>query len=151
MIIYRKESKHGTVGAVAIDSNGHMACATSTGGMTGKMPGRVGDTPLVGSGGYCDDRAGACSATGHGESIARVCLSRHITGLMQSGLGPQEATETGLAYMNERTGETAGVITLSTKGEVGISFNSKRMAWAYVRDGKVHYGIEAKEDRIEDL
>jgi len=63
----------GAVGAVAIDSSGHVACATST-GITGKAPGRVGDTPLAGAGGYCDDLVGGCSATGQGEAIARVCL-----------------------------------------------------------------------------
>ena len=61
--------------------------------MTGKLPGRVGDTPLVGCGAYCDDSVGACSATGHGETIARVCLCRHITGLMQNGKSPKEATK----------------------------------------------------------
>ncbi len=64
------------------------------------MVGRVGDTPQVGSGGYCDDRAGACSATGHGESIARVVLCRHITGLMaDGGLEPKPAAELALQYM----------------------------------------------------
>ena len=108
--ICSKEAKYGTVGAVAVDSFGRVACATSTGGMTGKLSGRVGDTPLVGSGGYCDDLVGGASATGHGESIARVCLCRHITGLMQSGSSPQRATEEALSYMRERTGDTAGAI-----------------------------------------
>lgn len=146
-----KESKHGTVGAVAIDRYGHMACATSTGGMTGKLPGRVGDTPLVGAGGYCDDASGACSATGHGESIARVCLCHHIIGLMQSGLGPKQATELALTNMHERTGGTAGAITLSNKGQVGIHFNSKRMAWAYAQNGEIHSGINPDEDEIESI
>ncbi len=146
-----QESKHGTVGAVAIDRYGHLACATSTGGMTGKLPGRVGDTPLVGAGGYCDDAGGASSATGHGESIAKVCLCHHIIGLMQSGLDPKEATELALTNMKNRTGGTAGAITLSNKGQVGIHFNSKRMAWAYVRGGEVHSGINPDEDDIELL
>lgn len=148
---FSQESKHGTVGAVAIDRYGHLACATSTGGMTGKLPGRVGDTPLVGAGGYCDDAEGASSATGHGESIAKVCLCHHIIGLMQSGLDPKEATELALTNMKNRTGGTAGAITLSNKGQVGIHFNSKRMAWAYVRGGEVHSGINPDEDDIELL
>lgn len=73
------------MGAVAIDSAGHLACATSTGGITGKWAGRVGDTPVVGAGGFADDFVGAVSTTGHGENIMRVCLSRHVTGLMQQG------------------------------------------------------------------
>lgn len=79
-------SDHDTVGAVAIDSAGHLACATSTGGITAKRAGRVGDTPVVGAGGFADDFVGAVSTTGHGETIMRVCLSRHITGLMQQGI-----------------------------------------------------------------
>ena len=149
--ISRKEAKHGTVGAVGIDAKSQMACGTSTGGMTGKMPGRVGDTPIIGSGGYCDDLVGSCSATGHGESIAKVCLSRHITGLMQAGHDAQTATEMALSYMAQRTGETAGAITLSNKGQIGISFNSRRMAWAYIQNGKLHYGINPNDDFVEDL
>lgn len=79
-------SDHDTVGAVAIDSAGHLACATSTGGITAKRAGRVGDTPVIGAGGFADDFVGAVSTTGHGETIMRACLSRHITGLMQQGM-----------------------------------------------------------------
>lgn len=139
------------MGAVAIDRYGKMACATSTGGMTGKLPGRVGDTPLVGCGGYCDDSSGASSATGHGESIARVCLCHHIIELMHSGLNPRYATEQALSRMNEKTGGDGGAITLSNKGEVGIHFNSKRMAWAYAKNGELHYGINPDEDKLENL
>jgi beta-aspartyl-peptidase (threonine type) len=116
--------------------------------MTGKMPGRVGDTPLVGCGGYCDDSIGACSATGHGETIARVCLCRHITGLMDNGLDPKTATEQALMYMKTRTGGTGGAITISNKGKVGIFFTSKRMAWAYAVKNEMHYGIEQNDDHV---
>lgn len=75
----------GTVGAVVVDKNGKVAVATSTGGTTGKLPGRVGDTPIPGSGGYADDKIGAVSATGKGESIMRVCLSHRILNLMEQG------------------------------------------------------------------
>lgn len=147
----RKEAKYGTVGAVAVDRFGRVACATSTGGMTGKLPGRVGDTPIVGSGGYCDDTVGGSSATGHGESIARVCLCRHITGLMQNGLSPQKATEEALSYMRDRTGDTAGAITLSKHGEVGIHFTSKRMAWAYGKQGKIYSGINPGDNYVHEI
>jgi L-asparaginase / beta-aspartyl-peptidase len=116
---------------------------------TGKMPGRVGDTPLVGCGGYCDDSIGACSATGHGETIARVCLCRHITGLMENGIGAREAAEKALNYMRDRTGGTGGVIVISNQADVGFHFTSKRMAWAYVKDDQLHYGINAGEDFVE--
>lgn len=104
---------------------------------------------MIGAGGYCDDMAGASSATGHGESIARVCLCYHIIELMRSGLCPKEATERALTNMTERAGGTAGAITLSKTGEIGIHFNSKRMAWAYARKGEMHYGINHDEDEIE--
>lgn len=68
---------HDTVGCVAIDKNGSLACATSAGGITAKRPGRVGDSPLIGSGGYADISA-AVSCTGHGESIAKVCLAKGV-------------------------------------------------------------------------
>ncbi|EMP35704.1 L-asparaginase [Chelonia mydas] len=76
---------HDTVGAVAIDCEGNMACATSTGGITNKMVGRVGDTPIIGSGGYADNLVGAVSATGHGESIMKVTLARLILFHMEQG------------------------------------------------------------------
>ncbi|KAJ0066845.1 hypothetical protein NL108_004813, partial [Boleophthalmus pectinirostris] len=70
--------KMGTVGAVAVDSEGNVACATSTGGILNKMEGRVGDTPCIGPGGYADNSVGAVSTTGHGEAILKVVLARHI-------------------------------------------------------------------------
>ena len=93
----------------------------------------MGVTPLVGAGGYCDDLAGASSAAGHGESIARV---GYVVGLMQSGCDPQEATERPVTYIHNRTVAIARAITLSNKGQIDIHFNSKRMAWAYVKTKK---------------
>lgn len=75
----------GTVGAVAVDAAGHVALALSTGGTCGKLPGRVGDTPLLGCGGYCDDAVGAAASTGHGESIMKACLASAVTNLMEQG------------------------------------------------------------------
>ena len=149
-MIFRGDNQLGAVGAVAIDSNGHVACATST-GITGKVPGRVGDTPLAGAGGYCDDMIGGCSATGHGEAIARVCLCRHITGLMDAGMDPKGATEKALNYMLKRTGETGGAITVSNKGDIGLHFTSDRMPWAYVKNDEVHYGVHLQHEYVETL
>ncbi|XP_071452475.1 isoaspartyl peptidase/L-asparaginase isoform X2 [Hetaerina americana] len=139
----------GTVGAVAIDSNGHLAMATSTGGTCGKMPGRVGDTPIPGSGGYCDDSAGAVSATGHGESIMRHCVAHGIIQKMKLGESAQIATQQVLDAMAEQTGESAGAITISKDGEIGIYFNSRRMAWAYQQGDDIHSGIDHGDDFIE--
>ncbi len=119
-----------TVGAVALDARGHLAAATSTGGIVGKMPGRVGDSPLVGCGFYADDMLGACSATGIGESIARALLSfRAVSAL--SRLDAQRAAEDALAYMAERVGGQAGLILLARDGRMGIAWNSPHMSYAF--------------------
>jgi L-asparaginase / beta-aspartyl-peptidase len=73
------------VGAVAVDSSGRVAVALSTGGTCGKHPGRVGDTPLLGCGGYCDEAVGAVASTGHGESITKACLASNIFNLIKQG------------------------------------------------------------------
>lgn len=142
---------YGTVGAVAVNSEGHVVCATSTGGITGKLPGRVGDSPLVGCGAYCEDGVGGCSATGHGESIARVTLCRHIISLMDAGLSASEATEKALSYMEQRVGGIGGAIALSKKGDIGYYWTSKRMAWAYVKGHELHSGIDKNDDFISEL
>lgn len=76
----------GTVGAVGMDLNGHMVSCTSTGGTTGKMAGRVGDTPVPGSGGYCDNSVGTISTTGHGDKIMRYCLAMRIIQNLEKGI-----------------------------------------------------------------
>ncbi|XP_048485870.1 probable isoaspartyl peptidase/L-asparaginase CG7860 [Plutella xylostella] len=135
----------GTVGAVAIDSTGSIAVATSTGGMSGKAVGRIGDTPQIGSGTYADDGVGGVSTTGHGESILKYCLAHSIVKLMEGGLDAGTATKTAVNGMTKRLNNTAGAITLSKSGQVGVHFSSKRMSWAYIRDGKYYYGIEQGE------
>ncbi|XP_049699461.2 probable isoaspartyl peptidase/L-asparaginase GA20639 isoform X1 [Helicoverpa armigera] len=141
----KDEGGVGTVGAVAIDRNGHIAAATSTGGMSGKAVGRIGDTPQIGSGTYADDHIGAVSTTGHGESILRYCLAHSIIKLMESGKDAQTATTIAVNGMTARLKNTAGAITLSKNGDVGIHFSSKRMSWAYVKDGHIFYGINPDE------
>jgi beta-aspartyl-peptidase (threonine type) len=92
------------VGAVALDAKGSIAAATSTGGITGKRAGRVGDVPIVGSGAYADNLVGGASLTGYGESIMKVTLARLILSHVGDGLGPSEAAELTLRYMLERVG-----------------------------------------------
>lgn len=146
----KNSSDHDTVGAVAVDSAGHVACATSTGGITAKQEGRVGDSPCVGSGGFADDFIGAVSTTGHGEAIMRVCLARHITGLMQQGMTAQEAAVAGLEYMKNRVQGYGGVVVVSSKGDIGVHFTTKNMSWAYRKGSVVHYGIKSDDDLTED-
>ncbi|XP_031628614.1 probable isoaspartyl peptidase/L-asparaginase GA20639 [Contarinia nasturtii] len=141
----------GTVGAVAIDSDGNVAAATSTGGITGKLPGRIGDTPILGSGTYADNLVGAVSTTGHGESIMRYNVAQRILQrMLHLKESAQNATEITLLEMTERVSYSAGAITLDTKGDVGISFTSKKMAWAYRKGNKIHSGIRHGDNFIED-
>uniref|UniRef100_A0A8C6SCV6 Isoaspartyl peptidase/L-asparaginase n=1 Tax=Neogobius melanostomus TaxID=47308 RepID=A0A8C6SCV6_9GOBI len=108
--------KMGTVGAVAVDAEGNIACATSTGGMLNKMEGRVGDTPCIGSGGYADNSVGAVSTTGHGEAIMKVVLARLILFHMEQGKSVEEASDLGLSHMRTRVGVWAGSSPWTPKG-----------------------------------
>lgn len=130
------ESISDTVGAVALDAAGNVAAATSTGGMSGKPHGRIGDSPLPGGGFYADNQAGACSTTGWGESIARVLLARRAVEGIELGLDPQAAAERAVKALGERipTGE-GGLILVGADGRIGAAFNSQRMTHAFWSDG----------------
>ncbi|XP_052006564.1 isoaspartyl peptidase/L-asparaginase [Xyrauchen texanus] len=143
--------KMGTVGAVAVDKEGNIACATSTGGMINKMEGRVGDTPCVGCGGYADNKIGAVSSTGHGEAIMKVILCRLILFHMEQGKSPQEASDLALAYMKERVEGLGGVVVVDPKGTWAARFSSLQMAWAAVQQDQLHYGLYHGEDFIESV
>ncbi|KAM5164859.1 isoaspartyl peptidase/L-asparaginase [Mantella aurantiaca] len=138
----------GTVGAVAVDSQGNVACATSTGGITNKMVGRVGDTPCIGSGGYADNTVGAVSTTGHGESIMKVTLARLILHYMEQGMSVEEAADAGLNYMKTRVDDTGGVIVINGDGEWTAKFSTNQMSWAAVKDDHLHCGIYHGENEI---
>ena len=119
--------KYGTVGAAARDCHGHVAAATSTGGVTGKRPGRVGDTPVIGAGTYADDRAAAISATGSGEHFIRAVAAHEICARIRLlGEGAQEAAAHAIAEV-ERLGGSGGIIFVSAAGEACWVFNSKGM------------------------
>ncbi|XP_014118821.1 PREDICTED: isoaspartyl peptidase/L-asparaginase isoform X2 [Pseudopodoces humilis] len=141
----------GTVGAVAIDSEGNVACATSTGGLSNKLVGRVGDTACIGSGGYADNHSGATSTTGHGESIMKVVLARLILYHMEQGMSPEVAADTALDYMKSRVGGLGGVIVVNKAGEWAARFSTKQMSWATVKDDNLHYGIYAGEKHIKSV
>ncbi|GAA0530392.1 isoaspartyl peptidase/L-asparaginase [Halorubrum ejinorense] len=115
---------HDTVGAVATDGDA-FAAVTSTGGRSFALAGRVGDVPQVGSGFFCTE-AGGASATGAGEDIARVTLSRRAVGHLEDGLGAQAAAERAIDEFEEQTGSGAGVIVLGDD-EAGSSFNTEGM------------------------
>jgi L-asparaginase / beta-aspartyl-peptidase len=124
----------GTVGAVARDSSGHVAAATSTGGMVNKLVGRVGDSPILGAGNYADDESGgACSATGNGEAIMRVCFAKTVIDMLLEA-SAEHATRQSLAMLHARTNETAGAITVKTNGALGVARTTRTMSWAAVTD-----------------
>ncbi|TSK22715.1 Isoaspartyl peptidase/L-asparaginase [Bagarius yarrelli] len=143
--------KMGTVGAVAVDVQGNIACATSTGGMINKMEGRVGDTPCVGCGGYADNNIGAVSPTGHGESIMKVTLARLILFHMEQGKSPEEASDLALAHMFERVNGLGGVVVVDPKGTWAARFSSRQMAWAAAQQDQLHYGLYKGEHFTEPV
>jgi L-asparaginase / beta-aspartyl-peptidase len=127
----KKLSSPGTVGAVARDRAGRVAAATSTGGTTGKLPGRVGDTPLIGAGTYADDAAGACSCTGLGEAIIKVTLARMAVARLKAGQDPMEAARQAVAELSKAHGD-GGLILVDRQGRMGFAFDTARMSRAWV-------------------
>jgi beta-aspartyl-peptidase (threonine type) len=128
-----------SVGAVALDRSGNVAAATSTGGFPLKLPGRIGDSPLIGCGTYADNRAGACSATGVGEIAIRLVLAKTVCNFMENGKTAQKAVELAIKLVNERTANTynsIGLISVDIRGRVGAAHNSPNLCWAYVTPKK---------------
>ncbi|XP_062257005.1 isoaspartyl peptidase/L-asparaginase [Platichthys flesus] len=143
--------KMGTVGAVAVDSEGNVACATSTGGMLNKMEGRVGDTACIGSGGYADNQTGAVSPTGHGEAIMKITLARLILFHMEQGQSVEAACDLGLAYMKSRVGGLGGVVTVDPQGHWAANFSSRQMVWAAAQKDTLHYGLYTGEHFTQSI
>jgi beta-aspartyl-peptidase (threonine type) len=131
---HRWDSKHGTVGCVAFDNDGRLAVATSTGGIFNKLPGRVGDSPLIGCGTYAN-KFGAVSCTGYGEAIIRTVMARDAVQLLQEGIEPTEATAMALDNLEELTGSSAGLILIDARGRVGFGRNTTHMPVCYILAG----------------
>jgi L-asparaginase / beta-aspartyl-peptidase len=126
-------TKIGTVGAVARDARGHLAAATSTGGMTNKRFGRIGDTALVGAGTYADDRTCAVSCTGHGEFFMRAVVAYDVACLMKyKGLTLQEACEQTVNQTMREMGGEGGLVAVDRMGNVSLTFNSEGMYRAWI-------------------
>jgi beta-aspartyl-peptidase (threonine type) len=132
--IEARKDKHGTVGAVAIDMTGRLAAATSTGGITNKYPGRVGDSPLVGCGFYADDNA-AVSCTGYGEDFIRLLIAKRTADYVARGETAREAAEAAIALLSAKATGTGGLIVVDRKGNLGFSWNSQNMKHAYIAEG----------------
>jgi beta-aspartyl-peptidase (threonine type) len=123
-----------TVGAVALDQNGNLAVATSTGGTARKLRGRVGDSPIIGAGAYADNALGAVSATGWGEPIMKVVLSKRVCDAFANHHAMAAAKE-GIQYLTERVQGLGGIIGINSSGEYAFAYNTPRMARGYIDGG----------------
>jgi len=138
-----------TVGAVAIDAEGNMAVAVSTGGIWLKEPGRVGDSPIPGSGFWAENGVGAVCATGTGELILRTLLCRRVTEAMEAGADAMSACRTALDALEERFGTgTAGLIAIDERGRPGLVFNTAGMGTALAWRGEREIAIFPGESSL---
>jgi beta-aspartyl-peptidase (threonine type) len=132
---------HDTVGAVALDAQGHIAAATSTGGTLSKTPGRVGDSSLIGCGCYADDESAAVSLTGWGEPIMKLVLGKWAVDRVASGMPPEEAAQAAISYLYSRLGGHGGIILLDRQGRIGLAHNTPRMTWGLQTVDGVQVGV----------
>lgn len=124
----------GTVGAIALDRRGNLAAATSTGGLVNQLPGRVGDSPIVGAGTWADNRVCAVSATGKGDVFARMAFSRHVADLVElTGASIETAGRRALDEV-KRIGGEGGCIIMNRQGEIACPFNSRQMLRGWVTE-----------------
>ncbi len=132
---------HDTVGAVALDRDGNIAAATSTGGTLNKAPGRLGDSSLIGCGCYADNLSAAASTTGWGEPIMKLVLAKWTADRISAGNLPEWAAQEAMNYLKQRVNGHGGIIVLNPAGHIGIAHNTPRMAWAFRTVKKQDAGI----------
>ena len=129
--IITEQDLHGTVGAVALDRNGNLAAATSTGGKTNKLPGRVGDSPIIGGGTYANNATCAVSGTGDGEYFIMATVAHDISALMEyRGMKLQDAAQAVLDKV-AKLGGTGGLIAIDKNGNIALPFNTSGMYRGY--------------------
>ena len=133
---------HDTVGAVALDAEGNIAAATSTGGTLNKAPGRLGDSSLIGCGCYADNESAAASLTGWGEPIMKLVLAKWSVDRVLAGNIPEWAAQEAINYLKARVNGHGGIILLDAQGRFGIAHNTPRMAWAFKTSQGEQSGIE---------
>jgi L-asparaginase / beta-aspartyl-peptidase len=121
-----------TVGAVARDSDGHIAVAVSTGGRTGKLPGRIGDSPIPGAGFYVDDRFGGVCGTGLGEAFIRLGLARLMVVELQHGMDAESVAKGAVDHLTRTLDADGGVIVMPPYGSPRAAFNTTAMPWAMI-------------------
>lgn len=133
---------HDTVGAVALDRDGNIAAATSTGGTLNKAPGRLGDSSLIGCGCYANNESAAASTTGWGEPIMKLVLAKWAADRVESGNLPEWVAQEAMNYLKQRVNGHGGMILLDSAGRFGIAHNTPRMAWAFRNLQSQEEGIE---------
>jgi beta-aspartyl-peptidase (threonine type) len=133
---------HDTVGAIALDGNGNIAAATSTGGTLNKAPGRLGDSSLIGCGCYANNESAAVSTTGWGEPIMKLVLAKWTADRISAGNLPEWSAQEAMNYLKQRLNGHGGIIVLNPEGHIGIAHNTPRMAWAFKTVHKQESGIE---------
>jgi L-asparaginase / beta-aspartyl-peptidase len=139
--LFAPSISHDTVGAVALDRNGNIAAATSTGGTLGKAPGRLGDSSLIGCGCYADNKSAAASTTGWGEPIMKLVLAKWAADRVAAGNLPEWAAAEAMHYLESRVGGHGGIILLDARGNFGIAHNTPRMAWAIKTSSEENSGM----------
>ena len=143
--LFAPEISHDTVGAVALDGDGNIAAATSTGGTLNKAPGRLGDSSLIGCGCYADNLSAAVSTTGWGEPIMKLVLAKWSADRVLAGNLPEWAAQEAMNYLKQRLNGHGGIIVLNAQGQFGIAHNTPRMAWALRNSHKEESGIEREK------
>jgi L-asparaginase / beta-aspartyl-peptidase len=145
---FHRGHEQGTVGAVALDRDGRLFAATSTGGTCCKLPGRVGDSPLIGCGCYADSETGAVSCTGYGEAIMKIVMAKTAADFLRSAPEKPDtnsamaAARQAVQTLARRTHATGGLILLDREGNPGWAFNTPRMAYGYVQtDGAIFTAV----------
>ncbi|GAA4326591.1 isoaspartyl peptidase/L-asparaginase [Pontixanthobacter gangjinensis] len=141
--------KKGTVGAVAMDSHGNLAAATSTGGMTNKMEGRIGDSAIIGSGTYAQNRTCAVSCTGIGEFFIRATVASYVSNLMEfAGLSLEEASEKAIHEHHGKLGGDGGLIAVDSEGRVAMPYNSAGMYRGVLTEKEKNIYIWNEEEKL---
>jgi len=136
------DRKHGTVGAVALDADGNLAAATSTGGMTNKKYNRIGDSPIIGAGTYADNNTCAVSSTGHGEFFIRYAVAHAISAqMMYGGKSLKEAGDHTIHEVLVKAGGTGGIISIDKFGNIYQPFNTEGMYRGFTKPGKREVSI----------
>src|SRR5258707_7276925 len=140
--IFAPAISHDTVGAVAVDCDGNIAAATSTGGTLAKAPGRLGDSSLIGCGCYVNNSSAAASTTRWGGPIMKLVLAKWAADRVESGSLPEWVASEAMNYLKQRLNGHGGIILLDAQGQFGIAHNTPRMAWAIRTTERLEAGTE---------